>query len=100
MSDAWDDPDVEPTDADADADAETDDDDDELDEDHVYAGDLEDLDEDDDGDGELGVGAGVNRAPICGFCGVTALPADPSNVIDTAFVCDNEDCEAYRDVIG
>ncbi len=75
-------------------------DDDELDPDHVYAGDAEDLDEDDDGFGELGHGAGVNRAPICGFCGVTALPADPSNVIDTAFVCDNEDCEAFRDVVG
>jgi len=74
-------------------------DDDELDEDHVYAGDLEDADDEDDV-GELGHGAGVNRAPICGFCGVTALPADPSNVLDTAFVCDNEDCEAYRDVIG
>lgn len=92
MTDGWDDPDAE-----LDAEPETDD---ELDEDHVYVGDLEDLDEDDDGDGELGLGAGVNRAPICGFCGVTALPADPSNVIDTAFVCDNEDCEAYRDVIG
>ncbi|CAN5555042.1 hypothetical protein BH10ACT1_BH10ACT1_04170 [soil metagenome] len=74
-------------------------DDDELDEDHVYAGDLEDSEDEDDVH-ELGHGAGVNRAPICGFCGVTALPADPSNVLDTAFVCDNEDCEAYRDVIG
>ena len=74
---------------------------DELDHDHVYAGDAEDaVDEDEDGYGELGEGAGVNRAPICGFCGVTALPADPSNVIDTAFVCDNEDCEAFRDIVG
>lgn len=69
----------------------------ELDADHVFVGDLEDLDQDDDGAGELGIGSGVNRAPICGFCGVTALPADPSNVIDTTFVCDNEDCDAYRD---
>ncbi len=73
--------------------------DDELDADHVFAGDLEDLDQGDDGAGELGTGAGVNRAPICGFCGVTALPAAPSNVIDTAFVCDNEDCDAYRDCV-
>ena len=75
----------------------------ELDPDHVDAGNLDDEGDDegdDDGCGELGSGAGVNRAPICGFCGVTALPADPSNVIDTAFVCDNEDCEAYRDVIS
>jgi hypothetical protein len=75
----------------------------EHDPEHVYEGDLEDLDDegdDDDDGGELGVGAGVNRAPICGFCGVTALPADPSNVVDTTFVCDNEDCEAFRDVIG
>ncbi|QXC63304.1 hypothetical protein KSP35_11245 [Aquihabitans sp. G128] len=74
-------------------------DDDELDPDHVFAGDLEDAEDADDLH-ELGEGAGVNRAPICGFCGVTALPADPANVLDTAFVCDNEDCEAYRDVIG
>jgi hypothetical protein len=74
-------------------------DDDQLDDDHVYAGDLEDLDDDDDA-GELGRGAGVDRAPICGFCGVTALPADPSNVLDTAFVCDNEGCEAFRDLVG
>jgi hypothetical protein len=76
---------------------------------HGYAGDLdddhvEDDDLEDDGVGEelggLGPDIGVNRAPICGFCGVTALAADPANVIDTAFVCDNEDCEAYRDVIG
>ena len=37
----------------------------------------------------------VDRAPICPFCGVTALPADPANVIDTAFVCENADCEAF-----
>jgi hypothetical protein len=34
------------------------------------------------------------RAPICPACGVTALPADPSHVIDTRFVCENPDCEA------
>lgn len=76
------------------------DDDEDLGPDHVYAGDAEDDNGDNDGFGELGIGAGVNRAPICGFCGVTALPADPANVIDTAFVCDNEDCEAYRDLIA
>ena len=35
------------------------------------------------------------RAPICPTCGVTALPAELSHVIDTRFVCENPDCEAY-----
>jgi hypothetical protein len=35
------------------------------------------------------------RAPICPYCGVTTLPADPANVIDTRFVCENPDCEAF-----
>jgi hypothetical protein len=39
--------------------------------------------------------ADVDRAPICPHCGVTALPADRSNVIDTRFVCENPDCEAF-----
>ena len=39
--------------------------------------------------------AEVARAPICPHCGVTALPADTSNVIDGAFVCENPDCEAF-----
>lgn len=40
-----------------------------------------------------------NRAPICPYCGVTTLPAAPANVIDTTFVCDNADCEAYGETI-
>jgi hypothetical protein len=40
------------------------------------------------------------RAPICPFCGVTALPADPAHVIDTRFVCENPDCEAFGEPIG
>ena len=40
------------------------------------------------------------RAPICAFCGVTALPAHLSNVIDTSFVCDNEGCDAYGDAVS
>ena len=43
--------------------------------------------------------ANVGRAPICPQCGVTALPADLSNVIDSDFVCDNADCDAYGEVI-
>jgi hypothetical protein len=42
----------------------------------------------------------VDRAPICPFCGVTALPADPAHVIDVAFVCENPDCEAYGERVG
>ena len=39
--------------------------------------------------------ADVGRAPICPYCGVTALPAELSHVIDTEFICDNADCDAY-----
>ena len=39
--------------------------------------------------------ADEERAPICPACGVTALPADPANVIDTTFVCENPDCDAF-----
>ena len=38
---------------------------------------------------------GVDRAPICPACGVTMLPAHLSNVIDSEFVCDNDECEAF-----
>jgi hypothetical protein len=37
----------------------------------------------------------TGRAPICPSCGVTALPADLSHVIDSRFVCDNAECDAY-----
>jgi hypothetical protein len=43
--------------------------------------------------------ANVDRAPTCGSCGVTALPAHRSNVIDSHFVCDNDGCEAFGEVI-
>jgi hypothetical protein len=42
----------------------------------------------------------MDRAPICPFCGVTALPGDAAHVIDTRFVCDNPDCDAFGDVVG
>ena len=48
----------------------------------------------DDGSDEEG------RAPICPYCGVTTLPAELSHVLDTEFVCDNADCEAYGERIG
>ena len=40
-----------------------------------------------------------DRAPICPACGVTALPAETANVLDSAFVCENPDCEAYGEVV-
>jgi hypothetical protein len=43
--------------------------------------------------------ADVGRAPICPYCGVTALPGDLAHVIDVHFVCDNADCEAYAEVV-
>lgn len=42
---------------------------------------------------------GSNRAPICPYCGVTALPAHLSNVIDTNFVCDNDGCDAFGEEV-
>lgn len=43
--------------------------------------------------------ADVDRAPICPSCGVTALPAHLSHVIDSDFVCDNDECEGYGDPV-
>jgi hypothetical protein len=43
--------------------------------------------------------ADVGRAPICSSCGVTALPAETSNVIDSGFVCENPDCDAFGDAV-
>jgi hypothetical protein len=39
------------------------------------------------------------RAPICASCGVTALPAELSHVIDSGFVCENPDCDAFGEPI-
>jgi hypothetical protein len=39
------------------------------------------------------------RAPICPFCGVTALAGDAGHVLDPRFICENPDCEAYGEVI-
>jgi hypothetical protein len=43
--------------------------------------------------------ADIERAPICPYCGVTALPAETSNVIDCGFVCENPDCDAFGDAV-
>ncbi len=43
--------------------------------------------------------ADVDRAPICPFCGVTALPAETANVLEPSFVCENPDCDAYGDQV-
>jgi hypothetical protein len=40
-----------------------------------------------------------NRAPICPFCGVTALPAELAYVVDPRFVCENPDCDAFGDEV-
>ena len=50
-------------------------------------------------DGRVNDDSGVNRAPICPYCGVTALPAHLSNVIDSAFVCDNDGCDAFGEEV-
>jgi hypothetical protein len=42
--------------------------------------------------------ADVGRAPICPFCGVTALPSEHARG-DRDFVCENPDCEAFGEVI-
>jgi hypothetical protein len=42
----------------------------------------------------------VGRAPICPYCGVTALPAETANVIDSVFACDNAECDAYGEVVA
>lgn len=41
----------------------------------------------------------VDRAPICPECGVTALPAEAANVLDTSFVCENPGCEAFGEAV-
>ncbi len=46
------------------------------------------------------VDAMEGRAPICPSCGVTALPAELSHVIDAGFVCENPDCEAFGEPVG
>jgi hypothetical protein len=50
-------------------------------------------------DSEGAEGDGEERAPICPWCGVTALPAELSHVVDTGFVCQNAECEAYGEPI-
>lgn len=42
----------------------------------------------------------VGRAPICHFCGVTALPAETSNVLDSGFVCENADCDGFGELVA
>ena len=43
--------------------------------------------------------ADIDRAPICPHCGVTALAADIATVLDSRFVCENPDCDAFGDVV-
>lgn len=39
------------------------------------------------------------RAPICPWCGVTALPGETANVLEPGFVCDNAGCEAFGESV-
>ena len=40
-----------------------------------------------------------DRAPICPYCGVTALPADAGHVLDTRFACEHPECEAFGEIV-
>jgi len=42
-------------------------------------------------------GTNVERAPICPYCGVTALPAEAGG---DGYVCENPDCDAYGDTVA
>ena len=48
--------------------------------------------DDDDAD------ADADRAPICPYCGVTALASESPSAAG-AFVCENPDCEAFGDEV-
>lgn len=39
-------------------------------------------------------------APICGWCGVTALPGTAVGRHDVAFVCDNADCPGFGEPVA
>lgn len=39
-----------------------------------------------------------NGAPICPWCGVTAIPGHHAGV-RAAFVCDNADCEGHGEAV-
>ncbi len=43
--------------------------------------------------------AEVDRAPICPFCGVTALAAEAANVLEPTFICENPGCDAYGEQV-
>jgi hypothetical protein len=40
-----------------------------------------------------------DRAPICTWCGVTALPAESPAKGGLAFVCENPGCEAFGEPV-
>jgi hypothetical protein len=43
--------------------------------------------------------AEIDRAPICTWCGVTALPAESPDVAGIVFICENPDCDAYGEPV-
>ena len=62
-------------------------------------GDEDDEDRDGYDEADVDLGPDVDRAPLCPSCGVTALPAYQSNVIDSHFVCDNDGCDAFGESV-
>lgn len=42
------------------------------------------------------VDVGCTRCP---YGGVSAFPVEPANVIDSAFACENAECEAFGDAV-
>jgi hypothetical protein len=43
--------------------------------------------------------AEADRAPICTWCGVTALPAESPGEDGLVFICENPDCEAFGEPV-
>lgn len=40
-----------------------------------------------------------DRAPICPYCGVTALPAGVGHVLGSRLVCEHPDGEAFGEIV-
>jgi hypothetical protein len=43
--------------------------------------------------------AEIDRAPICTWCGVTALPAESPSPDGLVFICENPDCDAFGEPV-
>jgi hypothetical protein len=40
-----------------------------------------------------------DRAPICPYCGVTAMPAESDRSFDPRFICENPECDAFGEIV-